>query len=165
MLRYISRVSVGLIVSLLTLIVLGCNTMSKSVSVIEGGLRCRQVESPGMSLTKGTQIQNAGSVMLSNKSLKSAEPLSQEDDDYWTVRVDMGRKPSSGYGLKLLSDKLLVADQVARFGLKWIEPAPGRVQAQVISYPCLYLKVEKGEYNRLEAVDESGRAVHVLDLP
>ncbi|MET0027865.1 MAG: protease complex subunit PrcB family protein [Candidatus Thiodiazotropha sp.] len=144
----------------------GCNTLTKTVTVMEDGVACRQVQSPGMVLVKGPIIRSTGAgVVLSNKSLSPSEESSQEDDGFWTVRVDMGSKPSGGFGLKLVSDKLVISDQTARFALQWIEPSPGSVQAQMISYPCLYLKVEKGDYKRLEAVDGSGVVVHSLDLP
>jgi hypothetical protein len=38
-------------------------------------------------------------------------------------------------------------------------------QIQMLTYPCLYLKVAKGDYTRLEVVDEEGNVMHGLDLP
>ncbi|MET0064773.1 MAG: protease complex subunit PrcB family protein [Candidatus Thiodiazotropha sp.] len=144
----------------------GCNTLTKTVSVMEDGAACRQISEAGMHRVKGPIIQSTGAgVVLSNKPIKSVDAASEEDENYWTVRVDMGAKPTAGYGLKLVSEKLVITDQTARFALQWVEPEPGSMQAQMISYPCLYLKVEKGDYEVLEAVDPSGVVVHRLSLP
>jgi hypothetical protein len=102
---------------------------------------------------------------MSDKSLKVEDEVKADADNTWLIRVDMGQQPSGGYGLKLLSDKLAIKEQTATFALQWRKPDPDMAQIQMLTYPCLYLKVAKGDYTRLEVVDEEGNVMHGLDLP
>ncbi len=149
----------------LCIVMSACNTVSNSVSVVEDGA-CSQNQAAGMHLVKGPSIKNTGGgVILSNKSLDPKDDEKSDDDSFWLVRVDMGQQPSGGYGLKLISDKLAIKDQTASFALQWAKPEAGSVQMQMLTYPCLYLKVAKGDYARLEVVDKEGTVKLGLDLP
>jgi hypothetical protein len=136
------------------------------VSVVKDGVTCGQNQAAGMYLVREGSIKDTGGgVVFSDKSLKPQDDAEDGDDAFWLVRVDMGQKPSGGYGLKLLSDKLAVSEQTASFALQWIKPKPGMAQIQILTFPCLYLKIAKGDYTRLEVVDEEGTVRHSLDLP
>ena len=102
--------------------------------------------------------------MFSDKSLKPEDDDQADSEEFWLVRVDMGQQPSGGYGLKLLSDKLVISGETASFALQWSKPEPGMAQMQMVTYPCLYLKIAKGDYTRLQVVDEEGAVKHGLDL-
>lgn len=150
----------------LCMVMSACNTVSNSVAVFKDGGACSQNQAAGMQLVTGNSIKNTGGgVMLSDKSLDPKDDAKGDDDAFWLVRVDMGQQPSGGYGLKLMSDKLAVKDQTGSFALQWSKPEAGSVQMQMLTYPCLYLKVAKGDYTRLEVVDEEGTVKHGLDLP
>lgn len=92
-------------------------------------------------------------------------PPAFDHERFWLVRVDMGCQPSGGYGLRLLSDRLELAGEKARLALAWERPDPDRMQIQMITCPCRYLRIPKGEYRRLEIVDQKGRVRHELVLP
>ncbi|MEW8204748.1 MAG: protease complex subunit PrcB family protein [Candidatus Thiodiazotropha taylori] len=152
--------------SALMITMTACNTQDNSVSVVKDGVVCSNNQAAGMHLVKEGVIKNVGGgVVMSDKSLKAGEEAKSEADDSWLVRVDMGQQPSGGYALKLLSDKLVIEEQTATFALQWSKPEPGMAQVQMITYPCLYLKVAKGDYTRLAVVDEEGNQKHSLDLP
>jgi hypothetical protein len=148
-----------------------CNTVSNSVTVVKDGVTCGQNQAAGMYLIREKSIKNisikdtGGGVVFSDKSLKPQDDAGDGDDAFWLVRVDMGQQPSGGYGLKLLSDKLAVSGQTASFALQWVKPKPGMAQIQILTFPCLYLKIAKGDYIHLEVVDEEGTVRHSLDLP
>jgi hypothetical protein len=149
----------------LCVVMSACNTITNSVTVVKQGA-CRQNQPAGLHLVKDVLIRDSGGgAFVSNKSLKPKDDENLADDSFWLVRVDMGQQPSGGYGLKLLSDKLAVKDQTARFALQWAKPEAGKAQIQILTYPCLYLKVAKGDYKRLQVVDEEGTVRHSLDLP
>jgi hypothetical protein len=103
--------------------------------------------------------------MLSDPSVKLQADDEYTDDASWIVRVDMGEKPSGGYRLDLRSEELSLSGQTARFAMEWQIPDPDSMQIQMVTYPCLYLKIAKGEYKRLTVVDEEGNEKHALDLP
>jgi hypothetical protein len=143
-----------------------CNTQDNSVAVVEDGVVCSNNQPAGIHLIKEGIIKNVGGgLMMSDKSLKVEDEAKVEVDDAWLIRVDMGQQPSGGYGLKLLSDKLAIQEQTATLALQWRKPDPDMAQIQMLTYPCLYLKVAKGDYTRLEVVDEEGNVKHALDLP
>lgn len=143
-----------------------CNSLQHAVTVVKDGAVCSQNQTSGMHLVKGPRIKNTGmGVVLSDKSLKPKDDDQDDADAFWLIRVDMGQQPSGGYGLKLLSEKLAVNNQTATFALEWGKPKPGMAQVQMLTFPCLYLKIAKGDYNRLEVVDEEGVVKHGLDLP
>jgi len=92
-------------------------------------------------------------------------PSAFDHEGFWLLRVDMGCQPSGGYGLRLLSDRLELAGEKARLALAWEKPDPDRMQIQMITCPCRYLRIPKGEYRRLEIVDQEGKVRHELVLP
>jgi hypothetical protein len=152
--------------SSLVVVLAGCNAMVKSVSEVRQGVACRQISEPGLTLVKDPVIKRVGGgLMVSDQSLKPEDEERKDDKDFWLVRVDMGEQPSGGYRLELLSDKLTISEDTARFSLQWVKPDPDTMQPQVLIYPCIFLKVAKGDYTRLEVVDETGRLRHGIDLP
>ena len=152
--------------SALCITMTACNTQDHSVAVVKDGVVCSNNQAAGMHLMKGGNIKNVGGgVVMSDKSLKPGDEGKTDADDSWLIRVDMGQQPSGGYGLKLLSDKLAIEGQTATFALQWSTPEPGMAQIQMLTFPCLYLKVAKGDYTRLAVVDEEGNLKHSLDLP
>jgi hypothetical protein len=153
--------------SLLLIGLAGCNVLANSVTVVEGGMVCGTNQTAGIHLVKkGTSIKNTGGgAFFSDKSLKAEDDDLSDSASFWLLRVDMGQQPSGGYGLKLLSDKLSISGRTASFALQWREPKPGMAQIQMLTYPCLYLKVLKGDYTRLEVIDETGAVKFGLDLP
>lgn len=72
------------------------------------------------------------------------------------VLVGMGQRPSAGYGLSLAGD-VTVQDGVLAVRVDWREPAPGHLQAQVVTSPCLLLKVPAVDFTHLRVMDREGR--------
>lgn len=70
--------------------------------------------------------------------------------------IAMGQRPSSGYGLSLAGDAT-VRDGVLTVPVDWREPPPGFLQAQVVTSPCLLLKVPATDVTRLRVMDREGR--------
>jgi hypothetical protein len=64
-------------------------------------------------------------------------------------------KPTAGYRLRLASPTLTVNMGVASLRLE--SAAPGGMTAQVITRPCLLLALPGGDYQRIEATDQTGQ--------
>jgi hypothetical protein len=75
---------------------------------------------------------------------------------YGVLLVRMGRKPTSGYGIELASKEVDVQNQTAVVKVRWIEPARGAILAQMITNPCLMIKIAKGSYTSIRVVDQNG---------
>ena len=80
------------------------------------------------------------------------------------LRVDMGMKPTSGYRLVPLDREVKVSDGAAQIKLDWIKPAADSVTAQVITHPCLVLKLPEGDYQRVELLDATGDLRHSVSI-
>lgn len=70
-------------------------------------------------------------------------------------------KPTAGYGLRLASPNLYVNLGVASLQVE--AAAPSGMTAQVITRPCLLLSLPGGDYQRVEAYDQSGRVWATAD--
>lgn len=71
--------------------------------------------------------------------------------------VSMGRKPTAGYGIALMDEKATVRGDAAMVGVSWEEPGPGSFQAQVLTSPCILVKMQKGPYSRVRVIDQNGK--------
>lgn len=79
-----------------------------------------------------------------------------EWQDYSAILVAMGQKNTGGYGLDVGNTDATVDDGVLSITLQWHEPKSGMIVTQVLTSPCLLLKVPKGDYHRIEIKDQAG---------
>ncbi|MCG8065855.1 MAG: protease complex subunit PrcB family protein [Candidatus Thiodiazotropha endolucinida] len=167
MLRYMMQYDwkrlIGL--GLILLVSSGCNTMaSSSVSVLKQGYVCSVNQPAGLQLVSDAVTKQADSARIGVDTPQKDADTSLDPEQFWIVRVNMGQQPSGGYALRLISDKLEISSDTARVALEWLQPKPGSVQIQALTYPCLYLKIARGNYSRLEIVDQEGVVRHHLSL-
>jgi PrcB C-terminal len=74
------------------------------------------------------------------------------------VLIEMGRKTTGGYFLRLKSTKARVLDDTAQVELEWREPSPGDLVTQVLTSPCILIALPKdGSYSRVQILDQNGR--------
>jgi len=76
--------------------------------------------------------------------------------------LSKGRQPTPGYFFHLTDAR--VSDQVAELTLAWEEPAPERVQAQIVTFPCIVVAVEPGDYSVIRAAQENGELLGELRI-
>jgi PrcB C-terminal len=72
------------------------------------------------------------------------------------LAVFMGQRPTAGYGLALQDPNVEVADGVGKVVVRFEEPEPGAMVAQVLTSPCLLLRIPKQGIRQLRVVDPSG---------
>jgi hypothetical protein len=79
--------------------------------------------------------------------------------------IQMGRKSTGGYRIELALDNFYIRDNTAFVTIRWIEPEKDAVLTQVITSPCIMVKLAKGGYTRIEVADQNGivRAETALD--
>ncbi|MCU7922178.1 MAG: protease complex subunit PrcB family protein [Candidatus Thiodiazotropha sp. (ex Dulcina madagascariensis)] len=152
-----------IVLALMVMGISGCNTLASSVTELEGGYLCGVNQSAGAKVVTGASIKHADSARIGGKAVR-VESDEIDPRRFRVVRVDMGEQPSGGYGLKLLSEQLEISADTARVVVEWRKPDPGMAQMQVLTYPCLHLKLEIGDYTRLEIIDQEGVVRHALDL-
>ena len=65
--------------------------------------------------------------------------------------VEMGQQPTLGYQIALSkTNNLHITQGQARLTLDWIQPPADAMVAQMISSPCLLLKLERGAYSSVQ---------------
>jgi hypothetical protein len=71
--------------------------------------------------------------------------------------VAMGQKPTGGYELGLNRESAVLSGDTAVLTLSWIEPAEGAILPQIITNPCLVIKLQKGPYSQIRLLDQDSR--------
>lgn len=68
----------------------------------------------------------------------------------------MGSRSTAGYALSLAEESAVVRDGVLTVRVDWREPPPGALLAQVMTSPCLLVKVPMASFSRIRVVDQQG---------
>ena len=71
--------------------------------------------------------------------------------------IAMGQQTTGGYGLSLIGRSAIVQNGMLTVPVEWREPLPGYVQTQVMTNPCLLVKLPGSAFNRMRVVDQDGR--------
>lgn len=78
--------------------------------------------------------------------------------------LHMGQKNTGGYGLQLPAQELVIKDATAVLRVKWMEPEAGAMVIQVLTSPCLLVRMPLGDYRRIEVVDQNNKTRTSLTL-
>jgi hypothetical protein len=81
------------------------------------------------------------------------------------VTIQMGQKPTGGYGIELAEPDATLNDGEALIRLRWIEPAPGSIVTQILTSPCLIISLPKGAYEKIAITNKNGNLREKLYLP
>jgi len=81
------------------------------------------------------------------------------------VDIQMGQKPTGGYGIELAEPHATLNDGEALIRLRWIEPAPGAIVTQILTSPCLVVALPKGAYEKIAITDENGKVRKKIYFP
>lgn len=80
------------------------------------------------------------------------------------VAVFMGQRASAGYHLTMEPQTPIVAEGIASLNLHYISPPEGAMSAQVMTSPCLLLKLEKGAFRKIRIVDQTEHEHHLIKM-
>jgi len=81
------------------------------------------------------------------------------------ITIQMGQKPTGGYGIELAEPDATLNDGEALIRLRWIEPAPGAIVTQILTSPCLIIALPIGAYEEIVITDENGNVRETISLP
>jgi hypothetical protein len=71
--------------------------------------------------------------------------------------IGMGQRPTAGYGLALAEGSPQLKGDTLEIRVNWSEPAPDRLQAQVLTAPCLLLKIPATPFRQVTIIDQTGQ--------
>lgn len=78
--------------------------------------------------------------------------------------ISMGTQRSGGYGLSLTKSPIVVKDNTATLKINWRKPAKGMMTIQMLTNPCLILKIQKGNFKILRIVTLTGKEIARVSL-
>lgn len=78
--------------------------------------------------------------------------------------IFMGSRPTGGFRLALANNKAQVQDNTASVRVDWIEPPPGAMVTQMLTSPCLLVRIPRGDYRRIEVQDQHGTVRCRIDV-
>ena len=87
----------------------------------------------------------------------SASPQAAPNVDfsqYGVLFLSMGQQRTGGYAIRLAREEMQIASGSAEVIVQWQEPEPGMMVTQVITYPCIFIKIPQGEYQQIRVVDQ-----------
>lgn len=90
--------------------------------------------------------------------LKPPEPPAVDFHREAVLLLEMGQQPTAGYRVGLAEKPIRIEQGVAVVPVVWTEPAHGSIQAQVLTSPCVMIKLERADYGRVRVVDQNRQA-------
>jgi hypothetical protein len=80
------------------------------------------------------------------------------------VGIWMGKKPTTGYGLSIEEESAEIKDHSAIVQVNLNEPDPDTMLAQMMTSPCLLIKLPKGDYRSVEVFSQHSDRLATLSL-
>ena len=103
---------------------------------------------------------------VKGRMLAQSPPAPTVDfDAEHVVTIQMGQKPTGGYGIELAEPHATLNNGEAFIRLRWIEPAPGAIVTQILTSPCLIISLPKGAYEKIVITDEYGNVREKVSVP
>jgi hypothetical protein len=79
--------------------------------------------------------------------------------------VSMGTMPTSGYALSLADEPARIATDALEITLNWQSPPRGAMVAQMLTSPCLVLRIPREGYREIRVLDHAGAIRARADRP
>ncbi len=96
-----------------------------------------------------------------------AEQLEDLDAQASYIVVEQGQRRTGGYSLELRPQAMVDEEGLLTLNADWIEPAPDRMQIQILTSLCVLVQLPAQPYNSVELKDGKGntRAVWSREEP
>ncbi len=131
------------------------------VSVLYAGMQCGREDPDARASWASNTIELQH---LYDKFPQEAMPSINFDRER-VVLMEMGLRPTLGYRLALVSPKARIEQGNAEVLLEWIAPDRNMMVGQMLTSPCLLLKLERGPYQQVQLSDQSGVKKATLVVP
>lgn len=79
--------------------------------------------------------------------------------------VAMGQRPTAGYGVAMQAAEARLDGAVLELSVVWQEPPPDAMVAQVVTHPCLWVRLPKGSYSGGVRVRDQNGVVRIQQGP
>lgn len=95
-----------------------------------------------------------------HRSTVGADPMVSPEIDFnraGVALVEMGQHPTLGYRMVLAESVARVVQNRVEIVLEWVKPGRDMMVGQMVTSPCLLLKLERGQYQEVWVKDELGQ--------
>ncbi len=157
MMKHLARARLPATLLICASLLTGCDRGQElAATEVLNNINCKAAQD-GLHLVSYADVARLrGSTLLSMST--GAQPQdSAEDTPLLLFAVSAGRQPTPGYFFSLKDARL--KDGAAELQLHWETPDEDSVQAQVITYPCIVIGIEAGEFVDVRAVNQHGEVL------
>ena len=131
-----------------------------TVEAIYTGLHCGRSETSPQAKWVDDAQQLEVSVKRIQRNILGSKPMDFGKLDFqheFVLAIKMGQQPTLGHRIELLgTDGLRIAQKQAHITLNWAHPPADALAAQMVSSPCLLLKLKRGDYTSVQIHDTQG---------
>jgi hypothetical protein len=127
------------------------------VQALYGDSQCAGLERPTVIWIADVQTWRSWHKRISSARLPAPPPPAVDFSREGVLILAMGSRSTAGYGLSLAEKSAVVRDGVLTVWVDWGEPPPGALLAQVMTSPCLLVKVPAASFSRIRVVDQQGQ--------
>ncbi len=141
------------------------SSMPLSATVISSSLHCRPasddwtvtlVNSDAMLELMASKI-DAHLVGASSKKVPTTD-----FNEFYVIAIEMGRKPTAGFGIDAKKITASLEDRVAIIQISWQQPSSDMLMAQMLTSPCVLVLLTRGAYDRILVKDQENQIVGQL---
>jgi hypothetical protein len=128
-----------------------------TASPVAGGAHCGREERGAVARFIGTEQAYRAALAaggLPPGGAPRATPIDFASEG--VLLVEMGQRPTAGYALALAAPEVRVVDGVATVAVRFDAPPAGAMVAQVVTSPCLLVRLPRAGLRELRVVDASG---------
>ena len=142
-----------------------CSTTGGAVKItvqpVWGSPFCGGQSQPGMQM-----IVSETALKIWRSGQGQAVPQIKTDfGRHFLLLVNMGQQSTGGYNLSLIKEQADVIKDRLHISLRWQMPKPGMMQSQVITNPCLLIRVPKQHnFNTIVVFDQNAMKRFLLEM-
>ncbi len=131
------------------------------VSVLYIGMQCGREEPDA----QASWVKNAIELQHLYDKFQQEAMSTIDFDRERLVLMEMGLRPTLGYRLALMNSRAWIELGNVEILLEWIAPDRDMMVGEILTSPCLLLKLERGPYQQVRFSDQSGVKKAMLVVP
>jgi hypothetical protein len=127
------------------------------VRSLYGDGQCGGLERPTVVWIADAETWRSWHGRITSARLPAPAPPAVDFSREGVLLLAMGSRSTAGYALSLAEESATVRDGVLTVRVDWREPPSGALLAQVMTSPCLLVKMPAASFERIRVVDQQGR--------
>ena len=108
-------------------------------------------------MTKKEQLQKFFEMVNKRIINRTITPPNLDFTKYGALLIEMGMRRTAGYGMNIGPKPIHISDGTVDVTVLWKEPTQGTILQQVITSPCLLIKLPMKNYTQFNVRDQDGK--------